>query len=82
MFLLSTVIAFKNISGVSNKNSLTEAALGWSCLGRYLKEDNKFLYTPKDKYVRKFIKQIIHGGRVLACIKKVYQNPLHILSMY
>ena len=47
--------SIQTITGVSYKNSLTEASLGWSCLGRYLKEDNKILYTPKIKYVRDFI---------------------------
>ena len=38
--------SIQKITGVSYKNSLTEAALGWSCLGRYLKEDNKiFIHT-------------------------------------
>ena len=62
--------SIQKITGVSYKNSLTEAALGWSCLGRYLKENNKILYTPKNQYVRNFIKQTVHGGRVLACNKK------------
>ena len=62
--------SIQKITGVSYKNSLTEAALGWSCLGRYLKEDKRILYTPKNKYVRDFIKQTVHGGRVLACNKK------------
>ena len=44
-------------SCVPCKNSLTEACLGWSCLGRYLKEDIKILYKPKNKYVRDFIKK-------------------------
>ena len=39
--------SIQKITGVSYKNSLTEAALGWSCLGRYLKEDTKVLYTPR-----------------------------------
>ena len=42
------------ITGVSYENSLTEAALGWSCLGRCLKEDNKVLYTPENEYFRNF----------------------------
>ena len=41
-------------TGVSYENSLTEAALGWSCLGRCLKEDNKVIYTPENEYVRNF----------------------------
>ena len=39
----------QKITAVSYKNSLTEAALEWSCLGRYLKEVNKILYTLKNK---------------------------------
>ena len=62
--------SIQKIRGVSYEDSLTEAALGWSCLGRYSKEDNKILYTPKNKYVRDFIKRTVHGGRVLACKKK------------
>ena len=62
--------SIQKITGVSYKNSLTEAALEWSCLGRYLKEDNKILYTPKNKYVRNFIKQTVDGGRFLACNKE------------
>ena len=49
---------------------MTEAALDWSCLGRYLREDNRILYKPKNEYVRNFIKQTVHGDRVLACNKK------------
>ena len=60
----------QKISGVSFKNSLTEASLGWSCLGEYLKEQNRILYTPKNKYVRGFIKKTIHGGSALACDEK------------
>ena len=35
--------SIQKITGVSYGNSLTEAALGWSCLGRYLKEDIRIL---------------------------------------
>ena len=76
MFLLNTATAFKKMTGVSYKNSLTEAALGWSCLGRYLKEDNKVINTPKNKYVRNFTKQTVHGGRVLACNRKFVSESL------
>ena len=44
--------SIQKIIGVSYKNSLTESSLGWACLGRYLKEDNKTFYTPKNKYVK------------------------------
>ena len=47
----------QKITAVSYENSLTEAALDWSCLGGYLKEDSKGLYTPKNKYFRDFVKK-------------------------
>ena len=43
--------SIQKMTGISYKNSLTESSLGWACLGRYLKEDNKTFYTPKNKYV-------------------------------
>ena len=39
--------SIQKITGVPCKNSLTETAVGLSCLGRFLK-DNKILYTPKN----------------------------------
>ena len=45
------------ITGVSSEKSLTEAFLGWSCLGEFLKENTMFLHTPRNKYVREFIKK-------------------------
>ena len=71
--------SIQTITGVSYKNSLTEAALGWSCLGRSLKEDKNILYTPKNKYVRDFNKRTVYGGSVLACKKKLLQNRLKLL---
>ena len=50
--------SIQKIAGVSYKNSLTEASVGWACLGRYFKEDTKNLYTPKNKYIGDFIKNI------------------------
>ena len=44
--------SIQKITGASYKKKLTEAALGCSCLGRYLKEDNKIFYTLNSKYVR------------------------------
>ena len=58
--------SLQKFAGVSYKNSLTKADLGWSCLRRFSKEDIRILYTPKNEYVRNFIKQLVHGGRVLA----------------
>ena len=64
----------QTINGVSYKNSLAEAALSWSCLGRYLKEDKKILFTLKNKHVRDFIKKTVHRGRGLACDKKIFSE--------
>ena len=41
--------SIQKITGVSYKNSLTDAALGWCCLEKFLKEENRVLYTPKNK---------------------------------
>ena len=66
--------SIQKITGVSYKKSLTEAALGWSCLGRFLKEGNKIFYAAKNNYVGNFIKQTVHGGRVIARNKKIVSN--------
>ena len=88
---LSYVVAkhgnsIQKITGFSYKNSLTEAALGWSCLERYLKEVNKILYIPKNEFVRDFIKTTVHGGRVLACNKnfapKSFTDVVIVLEFY
>ena len=49
---------------------MTEDSLGWSCFGKYLKESNQSIYRIKNKYVRQFKKQTIHGGRVLCLNRK------------
>ena len=78
--------SIQKITGVSCKNKLTEAALGCSCLGRYLKEDNKIFYTPKNIYNRNFIKQTVHGGRVLACneefVSKSFTDVVDVLEKF
>ena len=66
----------QKFTGVSEKNSLTEAFLGWSGFGKHLKEDNKVLYTPKEKCVRDFFKKTVRGGRVWAVDKILYRNRL------
>ena len=62
------VMEMKKISNVSVKQCLTEAALGWSILGTYIKD--KEFYTSNDKYVRHFIRRSIYGGRVIALKKR------------
>ena len=62
--------SIQKITFVSYKNSLTESSLGWACLGKYLKEDGKTFYTPRNKYVRNFIRKAVHGGRVLCLNRK------------
>ena len=56
----------QKITGVSYKNSLTEAAPAWSWLRNYLKEEDESFYTPKDEYVRNFIRETVKGVRVIA----------------
>ena len=76
----------QNITGVSYKKSLTEASSGWSCSGRYLKEDNRVLYTTKNRFVRNFIEKTIHGGIVLACnekfVSKSFQEVVNVLEKF
>ena len=78
--------SFQKNTGVAYKNSLTEASLGWSCLGRYLKEDNTVLNTPKNKYNGIFNKQTVHGGRVLTCNKKIvsksFKDVVNVLEKF
>ena len=62
--------SIQKTTGVSSKNSLTESSFGWACLGRYLKEDNKTFYTPKNNYVRHFVRKTVHGGRVICLNRK------------
>ena len=63
----------QKITGVSYKNSLTEASLGWSCLGKYLKEDNKVLYTPKNMF-GDLIRKTIHGGGYFLVMKNLHEH--------
>ena len=78
--------SIQKITGVSYKNRLTEPSLGWSSLGKYIKEDNRILHTPKNKNFRDFIKKTVHGGRFLACIKnfvpKSFENAVNFLNKY
>ena len=67
----------QKITAVSCRNSLTESALAWSCLGNHLKEENKSFYTPKDKYVRNFIRETAKGGRVIALNHKFVSSSLN-----
>ena len=78
------VMEMKKISNVSVKQCLTEAALGWSILGTYIK--NKEFYTSNDKYVRHFIRRSIYGGRVIALKKRFisgeYDNIILTIMNY
>ena len=80
------VTALKKVLVSHKINSLSETAPGWSCLGRYLEEDNRILYTRKKKYVRYFNKKSVDGGRVLACKKKIvsksFKDVVNVLEMF
>ena len=51
-----------------------------------MKEDNRFLFTPKNKYVRHFIKKAVHGERVLACnkniVSKSFNDVVNVLKIF
>ena len=78
--------SIQKTTGVSNKNSLREASLGWACLGIYLKDDNKTSYTPKNKYVRAFIRKTVHSGRMICLNRKFVSSSsgdiVEILEKY
>ena len=78
--------SIQKITGVAYKNSLTESSLGWACLGRYLKEDNKIFCTPKNKCVREFIRKTEHGGRMICLNRKFvsssFDEIINILKKY
>ena len=54
----------QKMSGFGIEDCLTEASLGWKCLGT----NNRYreLYTFNHKYVKDFIRKLIKGGRVAA----------------
>ena len=60
--------------------------MAWSCLVNYLKEENKSIYTPKDKYIRKFIRDTVKGGRVIASncksVSSLFNNIIEILEKH
>ena len=63
----------QKLTGVSFKNSLTESFLAWSCSGNIVKESRKTFYTPNNNYVLDFTHKTVHGGRVVALNKSLYQ---------
>ena len=56
-FVARLGINIHKITGVSSEKSLTEASLGLSFLGEFLNENTMLLHTPRNKYVRDFIKK-------------------------
>ena len=79
-------IIIQKITGVSFKKSLTESSLSWATLGKYLNQEGKSFYTPKNKYVRDFIHKSVHGGRVFALnrrfVSSIFNDILIILEKY
>ena len=73
------VMEMKKITRVSVKQCLTEAALGWSTLGKYIKD--KVFYTSNDKYVRHFIRKSIYGGRVIALKKRFISSEFDNITL-
>ena len=60
-FIARHSMEMPKMSGFGIKDCLTEAFLGWKCFGTYNK-DREF-YNFNDKYVRVFLRKIIHIGR-------------------
>ena len=67
----------QKITGVSFKTSLTQSSLSWSTLGKYMEVSGKSFYTPKNKYVRDFIRKTVHGGRVVALNRKFVSSSFN-----
>ena len=67
----------QKITGVSFKTSLTQSSLSWSTLGKYMEASGKSFYTPKNKYVRDFIRKTVHGGRVVALNRKFVSSSFN-----
>ena len=67
----------QKITGVSFKTSLTQSSLSWSALGKYMEISGKSFYTPKNKYVRDFIRKTVHGGRVVVLNRKFVSSSFN-----
>ena len=60
--------------------------MSWSTLGKYIEASGKSFYSPKNKYVRDFIRKTVHGGRVVALNRKFvsssFDQIVDILEKY
>ena len=76
----------QKITAVSFKTSLTQSSLLWSTLGKYMEASGKSFYTPKNKYVRDFIRKTVHGGSFVALNRKFasssFNQTVDILEKY
>ena len=77
MWLLNTVMIFEKLQVCHKKNKLTEISLGWSLLSKYSKEDNRTLFTPKNKHVRVIIRETVHEAKVFTCNKKFVSKSIN-----
>ena len=58
--------AMQEISGFSMKDCLSIPGLRWKNFNSVKTEEDESLYTYDDKYLRRFLRQSIKGGRVCA----------------
>ena len=65
----------EEITGFSMKDCLSLPGLGWKYFNSLRTEEDEFIYTYNDKYMRWFVRQSIKGGRV--CAFNQYYNPKH-----
>ena len=56
---------------------MTESALACSCLGKYLQEEGKSFYTPKEKNARNFVRETVKRGRVMALNRKLVSSSFN-----
>ena len=64
-------VKMQKMSGFGIKECFTEASLGWNCFGKFLKI--REFYTFNDKFVRKFFRESIRGGKVSA-LKRYFES--------
>ena len=66
----------EKITGFSMKDCLSLPGLGWKYFNSLRTEEDEPIYTYNDKYMRRFVRQSIKGGRVCAFIQ-YFKSPVY-----
>ena len=76
--------AMEDITGFSMKDCLSLPGLGWEHFNSFRTEEDEPIYTGNDKYMKRFVRQIIKGGQVCAFNQyyklKICEDILKIIS--